>query len=260
MDNLSTLLEFATESCYLAGQLSLGYFRRNIKPERKNDNSPVTIADKEAEQLMRQRIAHYYPEHGILGEEFGMTGTAETRWIIDPIDGTKGFMRGVPLYGVLMALEHRSEILVGVAYFPALGEMVSAAKGQGAFLNGRRVFVSQEDSIENAFISTTDFNNLKKYHKLDAFNRLAQGTYYRAGWGDAYGHALVATGRLEIMCDPIMSPWDSAPFGVIMPEAGGYSGTWAGDATVHGKDLVSCNAALKDVVLERLKDEKGEAS
>lgn len=255
MNNFSALLEFATESCYLAGQLTLGYFRRNIKPERKGDNSPVTIADKEAEQLIRQRIASHYPEHGILGEEYGMTGSEETRWIIDPIDGTKGFMRGVPLYGVLMALEHQSEIVVGVAYFPALGEMVSAAKGHGAFLNGRRVFVSSEASMENAFLSTTDFNNIHKYNKTAAFNRLAQGVYYRAGWGDAYGHALVATGRLEIMCDPIMSPWDSAPFGVIIPEAGGYCGTWAGEATVHGKDLVSCNGALKDVVLERLQEQ-----
>ena len=136
-----TYLEFAMETAYLAGRLTLGYFQTVTTAEFKSDDTPVTVADKKAEELIRQRIESAYSEHAVIGEEFGKTGTdqASHRWIIDPIDGTKSFMRGVPLYAVLIALEIEGQVEVGVSYFPALNEMVAAATGEGCWLNGRRV-------------------------------------------------------------------------------------------------------------------------
>lgn len=255
MSELKQLLDFATETAFAAGQLTLGYFQSGLRADLKADETPVTRADREAETLIRQRIAARYPQHGILGEEFGeINAGASYRWIIDPIDGTKAFMRGVPLYGVLIGLEREREVVVGVSYFPALGEMVYAALGEGCYLNGRRARVSATASLAQAVISCTDIGSFARYRRESAWQRLQAASYYRVGWGDAYGHMLVATGRCELMLDPVMNPWDCAPFAVILKEAGGFFGSWQGEPTIYAGEALSVNAHLKEAVLALIRE------
>lgn len=251
---LSKYLEFITETAYLAGRLTLGHFQTEIQPEFKSDNSPVTLADRKAEQLIRSRIEKAYPDHAVLGEEFGSQGDCEAshRWIIDPIDGTKAFMRGVPLYAVLIGLEIDGQSQVGAAYFPALDEMICAATGMGAWWNGRRAHVSPVDELNRAFLTTTSVQAFDKHGRTDAFTRLMRRCYFQTGWSDAYGYLLVATGRAEIMLDPKMSVWDCGPFPPILSEAGGYFGDWKGNATIHANEAMATTQALLPQVLEIL--------
>lgn len=247
-----TYLEFAMETAYLAGRLTLGYFQTGTIAEFKSDDTPVTVADKKAEELIRQRIQTAYSEHAVIGEEFGESGTdqASHRWIIDPIDGTKSFMRGVPLYAVLIALEIKGQVEVGVSYFPALNEMVSAATSEGCWLNGRRVRVSPVTRLDRAIVSFTDAGSFARHGRKEAWERIQKSTYFQTGWGDAYGHCLVATGRVELMLDPIMSVWDCGPFPPILKEAGGYFGDWQGNPTIGGNEAISTTQALLPEVLE----------
>lgn len=248
---LQNYMEFAAETAYLAGRLTLGYYQSSLPVEFKPDDTPVTAADRAAEELICSRIEKNFPDHSILGEEFGSRcGSGNThRWIIDPIDGTKSFMRGVPLYAVLIGLEIDSEALVGAAYFPALDEMICAAAGYGCWWNGRRAHVSTISDLTRAYLATTTVRNFAKYGRDAALERLASRCYYQTGWSDAYGYLLVATGRLEIMLDPIMSVWDCAPFPTIMAEAGGYFGDWNGNVTIYGNEGLAVNAALRSEVL-----------
>jgi len=251
-----SLLEFATETAFIAGRSTLAWFQIGIKPERKTDDSPVTIADRNAEQLIRSRIEERFPTHAILGEEFGETqhDNASHRWIVDPIDGTKAFVHGVPLYAVLLALEINGTVEVGVAYFPALDEMVAAATGEGCWWNGRRANVSTVSSVRQATACFTDAASFAKHGRTGPWNRIQQSVLICAGWGDAYGHALVATGRAEIMLDPIMNAWDCGPFPPILKEAGGTFTDWSGNPTIHGGEAVSTNGLLLPKLLELIGD------
>jgi myo-inositol-1(or 4)-monophosphatase len=248
---LQAYLEFAQETAYLAGRLTLGYFQTGVHFDFKADDTPVTIADRKAEELIRGRIEKRYPKHAIVGEEYGGNETHEAsqRWFIDPIDGTKSFMRGVPLYSVLMSLEVEGEIKIGVAYFPALDEMVAAARDAGCWWNGRRAKVSDVTSLNRAVVAFSDAANFSKFKREKAWERIKQATYFRGGWGDAYGHMLVATGRAELMLDPIMNAWDCAPFPPILEEAGGYFGDWEGNATIYGLEALSTSRTLLPEVL-----------
>jgi len=250
-DDLQTLFDFAVETAFLAGRLTLGYYQAGVQVDMKADESPVTVADRGAEQLIRHRIEQHFPGHAILGEEFGESQVedASFRWLIDPLDGTKSFIHGVPLYAVLLGLEIEGRIEVGAAYFPALDEMLAAASGLGCWWNGRRTAVSSCSSLDKAVVAFTDINNFGKYGKREAFDRICRSTYYRAGWGDAYGHLLAATGRVELMLDPIMSPWDCGPFPVILREAGGYFGDWQGNETVYAPEGLSTTKTLLPDVL-----------
>lgn len=247
-------LNIALEAAYLGGRRTLGYFNSGVAVEWKRDNTPVTIADKEAERLIRGHLAKYFPDHSILGEEEGITaGNPEYRWIIDPIDGTKTFIHGVPLYGVLIGLEIRGRAEVGVVYMPALDEMVYAARGEGCRWNGRLARVSRVSALEEATLLCTSPTSATK--RSDAYEILAAKTRLQRNWGDCYGHILVATGRAEIMLDPAMNPWDCAPLLPILEEAGGHFTTWAAEATIHGPDAVSTNAAVHQETLAILKSE-----
>lgn len=248
---LKPYLDFAVQTAYEAGRLTLGYFQTNVLPEFKGDDTPVTIADRKAEELIRHRIETHYKHHAILGEEYGAHGEedASHRWIIDPIDGTKSFVRGVPLYGVLIGLEIEGRCDVGVAYFPALDEMVYAATGQGCYWNGRPARVSDIERLERGIVSFTDPLSFEKYGRADAWERIRQASYYRTGWSDAYGHMLVATGRVELMLDPVMNAWDCGPFPAILREAGGYFGDWSGNETIYGNEALSTTKALLPQVL-----------
>lgn len=244
-------LDFAVETAYLAGRLTLGYFQTGLRPDMKPDDTPVTAADRAAEQLIRGRIERAYPGHAIVGEEFGVTEgeAAEFRWFVDPIDGTKSFVRGVPLYGVLIGLEIAGAIAAGAAYFPALDEMVAAAAGEGCWWNGRRARVSDVTDLRRAVVCFTDVAGFARHGRAAAWERIQAATYYRAGWGDCYGHALVATGRAELMLDPIMNAWDCGPFPVILREAGGYFGDWRGNETIYGDEALATTGTLLPQVL-----------
>ena len=249
---LDEYYNFMIETAYLAGRLTLGYYQSNVLVGYKDDHSPVTDADRGAEELIRGRIEKKYPTHAIIGEEWGMKGnaSADHRWIIDPIDGTKSFMRGVPLYGVLIALEIEGDVQAGVVYFPALDEMVSAASGKGCRWNGRLARVSTIASLDLAYMTCTSPGNFEIDQKRLAWDRLMKKTYFQAGWGDAYGYALVATGRAEIMLDPEMKVWDAGPLLPILKEAGGYFGDWKGNQTIYGNEGLATTNILIPEILE----------
>lgn len=255
MSELRAQLEFAVDLAYRAGRLTLGHFRTGVTPEMKADDTPVTVADRKAEGLIRDAIVDRFPDHGILGEELGEVNPGATwRWLVDPIDGTKSFVRGLPLYGVLIGLERDGEVVAGVAHFPALDETVAAARGEGCHWNGRRCHVSGTDRLDRAVVSATDVANFAPTGKGRAWERIAASTWYRVGLPDAYGHALVATGRIELMLDPLMNVWDCGPLPVLLAEAGGRFGDWRGVERIDGGEALSCNAALFDEVVGLLDD------
>jgi histidinol-phosphatase len=245
---LVDLLEFATDAAWVAGRSTLAHFQTAVVVDVKADDSPVTIADRTAERLLRKTIAERFPDHAILGEEFGQASSgSEARWVLDPIDGTKSFIRGVPLYGVLVALEVHGEPRLGVAHFPALNETIAAADGCGCWWNGRRARVSTTATLGEAAVGYSDSRML--YDRLrDRWPALQHATKIQRGWGDCYGHCLVATGRLDVMLDPSMNPWDCSALIPILREAGGTCTDWTGVARTNGGNAFSTNGHLFDVV------------
>ena len=249
---LREYLDFATQLAWQAGRLTLAHYQTGVVVDRKADRSVVTVADRDAEQLIRRRIAARYPDHGIVGEEFGAEGAdGAPRWIIDPIDGTNTFVRGVPFYGVLIALELDRAPQVGVCYFPALDEMVCAATGLGCRWNGRSARVSQVSVLRDAAVVYTDSRNVAA-RLGDRWPALQRDTALQRGWGDCYGHCLVATGRADVMLDPRMNVWDCAALMPIVQEAGGRFSDWLGHPRADGGDAVSTNGRLHEAVLEYL--------
>jgi histidinol phosphatase-like enzyme (inositol monophosphatase family) len=261
-DNLTSFLEFALDAAWQAGRVTLGYFQKNtttLAAERKADNSPVTIADRQSEQTLRQLIGRYWPAHSVIGEEFGETiGDSPYTWILDPIDGTKSFISGVPFYGVLLALVKDKQPLLGIAHFPALNETVYAAQGMGCYWNGRRAQVSAVDSLANAVLLTSELNSLAVGKRAAAWQRLVGATFFQRTWGDAYGYALVATGRAEIMLDPWMAIWDCGPLQVILEEAGGTFTDWKGNATIYAGESIATNGLLFEQVMSMVQEEAGQ--
>jgi len=246
-------LDFALDSAWQAGRITLGYFQTQLTVESKSDHSPVTIADRTAERKLRDLIAAHWPDHGIIGEEFGETpGKSPYTWIVDPIDGTKSFIHGVPLYGVLVALTHERQPIVGVAHFPALNETVYAGKGLGCYWNGRRSHVSTVADLQRATLLASSVT-MKDDEQTAGWQRLLEATPLHRTWGDAYGYALVATGRAEIMLDAAMAVWDCAPLQVILEEAGGTFTDWQGTPTIYSKDSVATNGLLFEKVMGLVK-------
>lgn len=249
------LLEFALDAVWQAGRLTLGHFQTGVPTERKADNSPVTLADRQAEQLLRELITRYWPEHGIVGEEFGRSPSdSPYTWIIDPIDGTKSFVSGVPLYSNLLALTDGEEALLGVANFPALDDMIYARRGAGCYWNGRRAHVSDKGNLADALILTSEIEYYRPTGRTRTWQELCARSYAQRTWGDAYGYFLVATGRAEVMLDPAMYVWDCGPFQVIMEEAGGTFTDWQGTPTIHAGESVATNGALFEEVLSVIRE------
>lgn len=243
----STLVHAAEEVARLAGNVALGHFRTALRVETKHDGSPVTVADRDAERAARDWIERRFPDDGILGEELGHTRPgAARRWVLDPIDGTKTFVRGVPMWGTLVAVMERDTVLAGAAYFPATGEMVAAGVDAGCWWNGARCRVSDVASLEQATVLTTDERFPHDRRQRDAWRRLADGAAVSRSWGDCYGYLLVATGRAEVMTDGILNPWDAAPFLPIIEEAGGVLTDWRGIRTAVGGSAIATNRALAD--------------
>jgi myo-inositol-1(or 4)-monophosphatase len=256
-ESLRSYLDFAIETAWEAGQLTLGYFQTDLQPDFKTDDSPVTIADRKAEELIRSRIEALYPHHAIIGEEFG--GLEDSagfshRWVVDPIDGTRSFIRGVPFYAVLIGLEIEGRAQVGVAHFPAMGEMIAAARGEGCRWNGRPARVSPVKKLKDGVAVHADAASFARYGRAAAWERVEQVAGYRAGWCDAYGYLLVATGRAELMLDPVMNPWDCGAFIPILEEAGGYFGDWQGNPTIYAGEAMGTTQTLLPEILQLLKD------
>lgn len=253
MTEIRHLLTLATGLAREAGALTLRYFGGVVDHDAKGDGSPVTVADREAEALIRKEVEARHPEHSILGEEYGESNEgARVRWILDPIDATRSFMRGVPLYGVLIGIEIEGEAAVGVAHYPPLEETVAAGRGLGCTWNGEPCRVSGVDELNRAVVCTTDVERILSRPEGAGWRRLQQRSAFSRTWGDCYGHALVATGRVEVQVDPIMKPWDAGPFLTIVTEAGGRFTTLEGEATLHGGSGVSSNALLHKEVLREL--------
>jgi histidinol-phosphatase len=239
------LLDAVAEVARLAGSTALPYFRTAVVAEAKADGTPVTIADRSAEQAAREWIARRFPRDGILGEEFGVDRPdARRQWIIDPIDGTKSFIRGVPLWGSLVAVTDGPHVVAGAACFPAVGELVVAAVGEGAWWNDARCRVSGVREMSAATILTTDERFLERPTAGDRWRALASRVSVARSWGDCFGYLMVATGRAEAMVDPALSPWDAAPFLPIVTEAGGVFTDWRGEATIRGGSAIATNHVL----------------
>lgn len=252
-------LDLAVSSARAAGAITLQWFRQAaLTVERKGDGSPVTAADRAAESLLREQIAAQFPDDAILGEEFGeKTGASAYRWVLDPIDGTKSFISGVPLYTTLVAVLKDDQPLVGVIYSPATNEIVyAAAGGQTWYENGDGhsvpARVSQTERLAEATFVTTELTTFDKVGEKGSrgvYNQLEKACRLSRTWGDAYGYMLVATGRADVMIDPEMNLWDAAALQPIIEGAGGHYSDWQGRPSVHSGNAVATNPKLAGLVL-----------
>jgi histidinol phosphatase-like enzyme (inositol monophosphatase family) len=240
-----SLLAASLELAQLGGRIALARWRTGIGADWKADGSPVTEADRAAEAAMREWIGERFPADAILGEEHGeLPGTSGRRWVLDPIDGTKAFIAGVPLWGSLVAVMTGDTVLAGAAAFPAVSESLAAAPGEGCWHNGVRARVSEVDRLDRAVVCTSDLTGFTDQSKRAGWERLARGARVVRTWGDCYGYLLVATGRVEVMVDPVMNAWDSACLQPIIEEAGGVFTDWGGNHTAVGGSSVATNARL----------------
>lgn len=244
-----TYLQAVTELSRIMGENAMRYYRSSLSVETKSDGSQVTIADKSSELLAREWIARKFPRDGIIGEEFGdANASAQRRWIIDPIDGTKAFVCGVPFWGSLVAVADGENVLAGAASFPALSETLTAALGEGAWCNDEKCSVSQCARIDEATVLTTDASFRSSPNRLGAWSALANKAQASRTWGDCVGYLLVATGRAEVMVDPIVNAWDIAAVMPAIIEAGGKFTDWSGKVTSFGGDAIATNANLAEDV------------
>jgi histidinol phosphatase-like enzyme (inositol monophosphatase family) len=254
---LTDRLEVAVSAARKAGQLTLDYFQRDdLQVERKDDDSPVTAADRQAEQLLRAQIQDAFPTDGILGEEFGeVRGESGFRWILDPIDGTISFVCGVPLYGTLVGVEYERNSVIGVINVPVLGECIYAARGGGAWYAkgdspSRRATVSRRDRLADAVFLTSQVDSFAARDAAEAYLALERSARVTRTWGDCYGYLLVATGRADVMIDPILNVWDAAALQPVMEESGGVFCDWRGRPTIHSGEGIGCNRQLLPLVLD----------
>jgi histidinol-phosphatase len=258
MSEAAGLMQAAAEVARMCGKTALAHFRKGISVEMKKDGTPVTVADREAERAARGWIERHFPDDGILGEELGTTRPdAKRRWILDPIDGTKTFVRGVPLWGTLVGVAAGEELLAGAAYFPAVDELLVAAPGQGCLWNGVRCRVSAVEDLAQATVLTTDERFPEHPQRKPGWQTLTGRASMSRTWGDCYGYLLVATGRAEVMVDEVLSPWDAAALFPIIEEAGGRFTDWSGNRTAFGGGAVATNQKLDAQVRELLLDPRG---
>lgn len=252
---LRALLDEAVEWARSAGRLTLDWFNNTaLEVDSKSDGTPVTQADRAAERHLRELIANAYPDDTIEGEEEETrVGTSTRRWVIDPIDGTKAFSHGVGTYSNLLYAEDEHGPLLGVINLPALGETVYAARSMGCFLNGERRNVSDVADPRSAYLSCTGF------HMWDTtmFSEVTTAGFRLRTWGDAYGYALVATGRIEAMFDPILAKWDILAPAMIVREAGGVVSSRSGDADLVGPDgetysAIASNGRIHETLVSAL--------
>ena len=252
-------LELAVKIAEEAGQVTLEHFAKpGLKIERKKDDSPVTIADRSAEGHLRRRIAEAFPEDGIFGEELDdVEGQNQWRWILDPIDGTKSFIHGVPLYSTLIGVQHNEESVIGVIRIPAMNECVYAANGKGAwYVRGDAApipaRVSSTPTLAESLFLTSEVITFDEVDQRPVYERLEKTARLTRTWGDAYGYLMVATGRADVMVDPVVEEWDVAPMLPILRESGGIFTDWKGVETTHSRQGVATNGVIHEEVLKLL--------
>jgi histidinol-phosphatase len=249
------LLEAALAAARAAGAIALRYFRADVRVMQKPDQTPVTQADHEAEAAIVERLRAVFPDIGFLGEEFGAQGDQARRWIVDPVDGTMNFIRGIPYWATLLALEEEGEVTLGVVHAPATGELYWARRGQGAWLDGVRLRVSSRDRLEDAMLIHSSLNLLRPLEGgryWEGFVRLVDRTDRQRGFGDYLGYTFVLRGQAELMLEADLKAWDLAPFKVLFEEAGGRFTDFAGRPTIYSGTVLASNGRLHDEALALL--------
>ncbi len=252
---MQELVDFTEHLARRSGELILRHFGEPLAVERKADGTPVTVADREAERLLRAEIEARYPDHAVLGEEGGQSGAegAAFQWVLDPIDGTKAFVRGVPLFGTLIALLEEGRPVLGAIHLPALGQLLIGARDRPTTLNGRPVRVSDVGALGRATLLLTSPASIFELGHGAAYHRLRERVELVRGWGDCYGHFLVASGRAEVMLDPVMNLWDVAALKPCIEGAGGRLTDLEGKGSGLGESALSTNGHLHEEVLSLLR-------
>ena len=250
MDRVLTIM---TEAARAAGEMALKYYRRGVEVTLKPDRSPVTRADREAEHVIVEILGEAFPEYGFLGEELGERGPKEIRWIMDPIDGTRNFVRGIPIWAVLIALEERGEITAGVIHNPATGELYTARRGRGAFLGEERLRVSDISSLDRATLIHATLGFLRSGGHWEGFVRLVDATERQRGFGDYMCYTVLAEGKAELAVEVDLKPWDLAPVKLLVEEAGGRFTDFAGTPSIYSGTALVSNGKLHDAALALIK-------
>ena len=254
--DLAPYRAFMTELAEKSGDFIRPFFGNpDLVVETKSDATPVTLADRGAEELMRAMILKKFPAHGVVGEELGTVNPdAEFTWVLDPIDGTKSFAAACPLFGTLIALLHRGQPVLGVINQPILRQLM-IGDGSTTTLNGRAVRVRPMTKIEDATLLTTNVHSPSRHQNGAAFDKLAARARLFRTWGDCYGYLLVASGWADVMCDPIMNPWDIAALIPVVRGAGGVITDWQGKDPVNAKSMVAAGPGLHAAVIAALNPE-----
>ena len=251
-----TRYELAMEAARKAGDLARGFYETTFDVEKKADNSPVTIADKQAEQLIRQMVTQHFPDDGFLGEEFGdQPGGSGFRWVIDPIDGTRSFVRHIPIWATLIGLEYRGEQIGGIAYIPVFDQMYRALRGDGANVNDHRIQVSTEDQLSESLMCYSSIRWFQSAGREKTFLELVSKTQRQRGFGDFYGFVLVAEGAADLMLEHGVHEWDVSALKAIVEEAGGTFTDWKGTPTTATPDVLATNGKLHAATLAILNRE-----
>jgi myo-inositol-1(or 4)-monophosphatase len=254
MDDLKEFKSFCKELANVSSDIIKQYFRKKITVEAKYDSSPVTIADKRAEEIMRELIMKQFPDHGIIGEEFGTTNEqAEYKWVLDPLDGTKSFICGAYSFGTLIALLKNGKPIIGVYNHPILGDFLIGDNTETR-INGEKTYVRNCTDLSSATLLTTDHLNIEKYQDINLFNSLIKKVKLYRNWGDCYGYYLLATGFADIMIDPIMSPWDLLPLIPIVNGAGGVITDYSGNNPINGNSIVAASPGIHSEIISILND------
>ena len=257
--------ELAQKISKSAGKITLEWFQTDkFEVEKKADRSPLTIADRESEKHLREEISKQFPDDTIVGEEFGTSeGSSPWRWILDPIDGTKSFISGVPLYGTMVAVDcaipesDQRECVIGSVYIPGLDEGIHAMKGQGAWhfrgdAEPVKATVSKTADLSDAVLATSEVETFKEIQPPDLWDRLASEVYFCRTWGDVFGYLLLATGRIDVMVDPILNIWDAAAVMPIVQEAGGTFTDFLGQPRIDSGNAIASNGQFHDQLLKLL--------
>ena len=253
--DVAALKPFVRELAAESGALIRRYFRSpGLAVEIKDDATPVTDADRGAEELLRKRILARFPDHGIMAEEFGTErGDAEWVWVLDPIDGTKSFVSGVPLFGTLIALLHHGQPVLGAIHQPVLEELC-LGDGTTTTLNDRPVRVRRTTRLQDAVVLASDTTTAARHQSAAGWERLVASARWVRTWGDCYGYLLVATGQADVMTDPIMSPWDLLALVPVIRGAGGIITDWQGGDPVRATSIVAACPELHPQVIACLND------
>jgi len=254
MNELTEYKKFSKVLADVSADIIKKYFRSGVSVESKADNSPVTVADKKAEEVMRELITKHYPTDGIFGEEFGETNKdSEYTWILDPIDGTKSFICGAYSFGTLIGLLKNGEPILGVYNHPILNDFLIGDNSETR-INDNKTSIRNCDDLSKAILLTTDHLNIEKYQNSEKFNNLIKKVKLYRNWGDCYGYYLLSTGFVDIMIDPIMSPWDLLPLIPIINGAGGIITDYQGKDPTKGKSAIASVKRIHSEIISILND------